>query len=200
VMLARRFLPPCLSVIAIPTRTLCLRGWLAERRVVPGGADARYPFPSDAFVLPHYRIAECVIEMGHMWPAPFSEASIAKAARATWPPGRRQIVYTLFHGETHQVMSGRVEFDLVSPSAVPVVRAQHRRVLVRHVCPLNRLCLSKRPTEGVLLNAGPCCSLADYRLTQRPVGRKQVVLGERTRLIQDFVIHDSYVYTRLSFR
>ena len=105
----------------------------------------------------------------------------------------RQIVYTLFHGETHQVMSGRVEFDLVSPSAVPVVRAQHRRVLVRHVCPLNRLCLSKRPTEGVLLSAGPCCSLADYRLTQRPVGRKQVVLGERTRLIQDFVIHDSYV-------
>jgi len=43
----------------------------------------------------------------------------------------RQIVYTLFHGETHQVMSGRVEFDLVSPAAVPVVSVQHRRVFVR---------------------------------------------------------------------
>ena len=60
-----------------------------------------------------------------------------RARPARLPP--RQRVHARLDPEPQQRVPGRVELDLVDPLAVPVVRAQHRRVLVREPPPLERL-------------------------------------------------------------
>jgi len=192
-MLARRSLPPCLSIIAIPTSTPCLRDgsrneglYLGEqmrgihsratpsfcRTTGPPNASSKWGTCGQ----PHFRKRALPGRHG-------PRGRRGHAADCVHPVPRRDASgYVRQGGIRPRLACGGTGRECATPAGIR-----------SPVCPLNRLCLSKRPTEGVLLSAGPCCSLADYRLTQRPVGRKQVVLGERTRLIQDFVIHDSYV-------
>ena len=58
-------------------------------------------------------------------------------ARARLAPG--QGVQPVRDGDVQQLVPGGVELDLVDAVAVAVVRAQHRRVLVRLPAPLERL-------------------------------------------------------------
>ena len=124
-----------------------------------------------------------------MWPASFSDASIASAARATCAPGRGhahgRAVDSIFHRQPHQMVPCRMEFDLVAPPPVAVVRLQHRRTLIRLHAPLDRLRGTGLAPVLFELRAGPAGAFARHRLAQRAIRGEQIVAGERRRLVQN---------------
>ena len=129
--------------------------------------------------------------MGHIWPASFCDASIARAARATCAPGTgirpRQVVNALGHCQPYQLVPGRMKLYLVASLAIAVVGAQHRRVFIRQHTPLHYGRAAYLPAILFELPAGPGRTFARNRLTQHAIGREETVVYERRRLVETFL-------------
>src|SRR4051812_27538025 len=80
-----------------------------------------------------------------------------------------------------------MEVDLVDPVAVPVVRSQDRRVVVRVDSPLLSLGRTRQPTELGQSRLGSRARVAAYALDECGVGTEDVVVDERRWLIADLV-------------
>src|SRR5579883_680890 len=94
-----------------------------------------------------------------------------------------------FHGEAHQVMPGGVELDLIAPPPEAVVRVQHGRILVRERTPLDGLGGAYPAAELVEQGASPCRMLTNDGLAQVAIGREQIVIRQRRRLVQYLIFH-----------
>ena len=86
----------------------------------------------------------------------------------------------------HELVPRRMELDLVHALPEPVVRPQHRRVLVRQAAPLLRLAAPERAgLDGAIRS--PAAALALQRLDQRRVVQEQVAVRQRRYLVEDLV-------------
>ncbi len=86
----------------------------------------------------------------------------------------------------HQGVPGGVELDLVDPVAVPVVAAQHRRVLVGQPGLLLRVRAAGQVPKLVQFPGGPPGAFPLDRLQQGRIGG-HVVAGQRRHLVADLM-------------
>ncbi len=100
-------------------------------------------------------------------------------------PGR--IVQAGMRAVRHQLMIGRMEFDLVAPKPLGIEQPQLRRVLIRDTAALRHRRRAPMTTEGgeIIARHRACGHL--HRVHQRPVQREQVDVLERRRLVEDIV-------------
>ena len=80
-----------------------------------------------------------------------------------------------------------MKFDFVDTMAETVVRAQHRRILVGLESPANRFFGADAPAKLFEQRPRPIGSLAIDGVLEHAIRRKQVVIDQRRRLIQNFV-------------
>src|SRR5215467_13595773 len=85
-----------------------------------------------------------------------------------------------------------MELHLVAAVSIAVVRAQHRRMIVSKRAPFHHFRPSQFFTESLQFRVRPGATFPCQGFTQGAVGRKQVVLHQRWRLIQDLLIHEWY--------
>ena len=103
------------------------------------------------------------------------------AARATYAPGvcnRSRIP------SSSSAVPGGMELDLVDAVAVAVVRAQHRRMLVRETAPVARRA-GELAAERHELLLDPRRALSAHALDEQP----QVEVAQRWRLVRDADCH-----------
>ena len=100
-------------------------------------------------------------------------------------PGRG--VQAVADPDSHQLMPGGVELDLVDPVAVAVVGAQLGLSLVGLHSPLDRLARAADRPQLARAALGPLAALAPQRLLQRLVGVEGVVVLQRRGLVEDFM-------------
>jgi hypothetical protein len=84
-----------------------------------------------------------------------------------------------------------VELDLVDPVAVAIVGAELRRVLVRLPAELDHLGAAGDLTNLGDPPLGPAGALPAHGLGHHPIGREDVVVRQRRRLVGDLVGADS---------
>ncbi len=160
-------------------------------RIVDGRGDARLPLRRDLRLEAQGRHRR----VGHRERAPHPGLHLREQQEERRPrhvgagprlaPGEG--VEPVLDPERHQRVPGGVEFHLVDPVAVAVVRPQDRRMLVRLESPGDRLPpahdLPERPRPAL----GPLRSLAPQRLGQDRVGGEEVDVLEGRRLVEDGV-------------
>jgi hypothetical protein len=116
--------------------------------------------------------------------SPNEELCGADRVRAAAPRRSRE---TGFRPGPQQRVPRGVKANLIDAVAEPVVRVQFRRMFVRVETECDRLGPSGELAQPVHLVDGGPRRLASHRLGERLVGRENVVVLERRRLIFDRV-------------
>lgn len=86
------------------------------------------------------------------------------------------------NSDSHQLVPGGVELDLVDALPEAVEGPERGRVLVGQAPELDRLASAEPAERGALVRAG-CAALAQERLHERAGLREEVVALERRRLV-----------------
>ena len=102
-----------------------------------------------------------------------------------WVRPRRR-VQAVADRRVHEGVPGGVELHLVHPVAVPVVAAQHRRVLVGEPGVFLGAGLAREHPDLVQAAGSPASALPVHGFEQGRVGR-HVVTGERRHLVADLM-------------
>jgi hypothetical protein len=98
----------------------------------------------------------------------------------------RQRVKLLAHALAHECVPRGMELHLIAPVAVPIVRVQHRRVLVGEDAPGHRLA-APECADRAQPDAGVGAALSFERLDERQVVLEEVPALEPRRLVEDLV-------------
>jgi hypothetical protein len=122
-----------------------------------------------------------------------SHVELGRAYHLRRPAGRlavagpRRIVHAGMRRMRHQLVIGRMKLDLVAAIAFGIEDAQFRRVLIGHAAALGHHCRAPVPAELRQLGLGRRATIGGDRIDQRPVGRIEIDIPKRRRLVEDLV-------------